>query len=135
MTDEVDSKVVIFDWNTARVIACAEWKRVHIDRVTFNPADEAREVCVSGHNIWALYTIKDGIKDGILNPTNKNFCEQITKARRHILTTSNQKTIITEHCWIDRERLIGCTMTGEMYYMVDKAIYKIYDNAFQSEEN
>lgn len=26
-------------------------------------------------------------------------------------------------------------MTGEMYYMVDKAIYKIYDNAFQSEEN
>ena len=37
MTDETDSKVVVFDWNTARVIACAEWRRVHIDRVTFNP--------------------------------------------------------------------------------------------------
>ena len=135
MTDEVDSKVVIFDWTLARVNACAEWKRVHIDRVTFNPADEAREICVSGHNIWALYTIKNEIKDGILNPTNKNFCEMITKARRHILSSSNQKTIITEHCWIDRERLIGCTMTGEMYYLVDKAIHKIYDNAFQSEEN
>ena len=75
MTDEIDSKVVIFDCLSARVIACAEWKRVLINRVTFNPADEAREVCVSGHNIWALYMIKDGIKDGILNPTNKNFCD------------------------------------------------------------
>lgn len=89
MTDEVDSKVVIFDWNLARVNACAEWKRVHIDKVTFNPADEAREICVSGNNIWGLYTIKNEIKDGILNPTNKNFCEMISKARRHILTTTN----------------------------------------------
>ena len=88
ITDETDSKVVIFDWNLARVNACAEWKRVHIDRVTFNPADEAREICVSGHNIWALYTIKNEVKDGILNPTNKNFCEMISKARRHLTTTN-----------------------------------------------
>ena len=82
MTDDVDSKVVVFDWNTGRVTACAEWKRVLIDRVTFNPVDETREICVSGVNIWGLFSIKDGNKDGILNPTGKNFCEMVSKHRR-----------------------------------------------------
>ena len=119
MTDEVDSKVVIFDWSYGRVIACAEWKRQVIDRVTFNPSEDTREVCVSGHNIWALFSIKDGIKDGILNPTNKNFCELITKAKRDIPRSAAQKIIFTEHCWLEHNRLIGCTQTGEMYYLRD----------------
>lgn len=85
MTDETDSKVVVFDWRTGKVKACAEWKRVHIDRVSFSPSDEAREICVSGTNIWALYMIKDGNKDvGILNPTNKNYLDIINRARRNI---------------------------------------------------
>ena len=109
ITDEIDSKVVVFDWSSGRVIACAEWKRQFIDRVTFNPADEAKELCVSGHNIWAIYSIKDGVKDGILNITNKNFFDVITKARRHISFQANSKIIFTEHCWLDRNRLIGCT--------------------------
>ena len=109
MTDDVDSKVVVFDWNSARVIACSEWKRQIIDRVTFNPSEETREVCVSGHGIWGLYAIKDGSKDGILNTTNKNFCEMVNKARRHIPFAANTKTIFTEHCWLDKNRLLGCT--------------------------
>ena len=135
MNDEVDSKVIVFDWSYGRVIACAEWKRQVIDRVTFNPAEEAREVCVSGHNIWGLYSIKDGVKDGILNPTNKNFCELITKAKRDIPRSSHQKTIFTEHCWLERNRLIGCTQTGEMYYLKDYALHRHHPNAFQSDEN
>ena len=51
MTDETDSRVVVFDWSLGRIIATAEWKRVLIDRVSFNPTDP-REVCVSGHNIF-----------------------------------------------------------------------------------
>ena len=51
MTDEADSRVVVFDWSLGRIIATAEWKRVLIDRVSFNPTDP-REVCVSGHNIF-----------------------------------------------------------------------------------
>ena len=51
MTDEADSRVVVFDWTCGRIIATAEWKRVLIDRVSFNPTDP-REVCVSGHNIF-----------------------------------------------------------------------------------
>ena len=51
MTDEADSRVVVSDWSLGRIIATAEWKRVLIDRVSFNPTDP-REVCVSGHNIF-----------------------------------------------------------------------------------
>ena len=122
--------MVIFDWSYGRVIACAEWKRTLIDRVTFNPSDETREVCVSGHNIWALYSIKDGIKDGILNPTNKNFCELIMKARRDIPKSMAHKTIFTEHCWLEKNRLIGCTKTGEMYYLEDYQLRREHVNAF-----
>ena len=130
ITDEVDSRVVVFDLSLGRVIASAEWKRVHIDRVTFNPSAEVREVCVSGHNIWAMYTIKDGTKDGILNPTNKNFLELITRARRHASATGSIKTIFTEHCWLERNRLLGCTQTGEMYYLEDYLLKRVHENAF-----
>ena len=135
ITDEVDSKVVVFDWNTARVIACAEWKRTFIDRVTFNASDEAKEVCVSGHNIWALYSIKDGVKDGILNVTNKNFYEVILKAKRHIPYQSNLNIVFTEHCWLDRNRLLGTAQTGEMYYFEDYQLKKMHENGFKSDEN
>ena len=118
MTDEADSRVVVFDWNLGRIIATAEWKRTLIDRVSFNPTDP-REVCVSGHNIFQLFIIKDGVKDGILNPTNTNFYQVIAKNRRHLSFAANQKIVFTEHCWIDRNRLIGCTLTGEMYYFQD----------------
>ena len=130
ITDEVDSRVVVFDWSFGRVIASAEWKRVQINRVTFNPSDDTREVCVSGHNIWGLYAIKDGTKDGILNPTNKNFLELITRARRHTSAMGNIKTIFTEHCWLDTNRLIGCTQTGEMYYLEDYLLKRVHENAF-----
>ena len=135
MNNETDSKVVVFDWSSGRVIACAEWKRQLIDRVTFNPADESREICVSGHNIWAIFSIKDGIKDGILNPTNHKFSEVIAKSRKHMTYVSNQKTTFTEHCWLDRNRLIGCTMTGEMYYFENYQLKRVHDNAFQSDDN
>ncbi len=91
MNDDVDSKVVVFDWYNAngKVIACAEWKKQIIDRVTFNPADESREICVSGHNIFAIFSIKDGVKDGILNPTNHKFSEVIAKSRKHLTFGGN----------------------------------------------
>ena len=135
ITDEVDSKVIVFDWHSARVVACAEWKRTFIDRVTFNLADETKEVCVSGHNIWALFSIKDGVKDGILNVTNKNFYDVIIKAKRHIPYQANFKIIFTEHCWLDRNRLLGTTQTGEMYYFEDYQLKKMHENGFKSDEN
>ena len=75
------------------------------------------------------------MKDGILNPTNTNFYQVIAKNRRHISFAANQKIIFTEHCWIDRNRLIGCTLTGEMYYFQDNQLNRTHENAFNNEES
>ena len=63
MCNEVDSKVVVFDWQNGsqgKVEAAIEFPKQVIDRVSFNPGDE-NVICTSGPNHWKVWRIHEGI--------------------------------------------------------------------------
>ena len=117
MCDDTDSKVVILDWQNARVEAAMEFPKQVIDRVSFNPSEDT-VVCTSGPNHWKVWRIAD------------NVLKQMPP-----LGKVSQNRVYTEHCWLDKNKLIGCTIEGEMFYVEDYQLKKEIENAFNSDDN
>ena len=101
MCNETDSKVVVFDWQNVRVEAAMEFPKQVIDRVSFNPGEES-VVCTSGPNHWKVWRIHEGI------------LKQMPP-----LSKVSQNRVYTEHCWLDKNKLIGASVEGEMFYIED----------------
>ena len=117
MSDETDSKVVVLDWQNVRVEAALEFPKQVIDRVSFNPSEDT-VVCTSGPNHWKVWRIH----------------ENMLKAMPPLSKVS-QNRVYTEHCWLDKNKLIGCSIEGEMFYLEDYQLKKEIENAFNSDDN
>jgi len=86
-----------------------------VTKITFNPNDN-HQVCTSGQNHWKLWRIQ----------------ENIYKPMSNFPAMGNHN--ITDHCWMDKERLAGCTSEGEIIILEDFQQKQIIENAFMSEE-
>ena len=40
----------------------------------------------------------------------------------------------TQHCFLDKTKMIGCTKDGNMFYIENNELRKEYENAFNSDE-
>lgn len=94
-----------------------EFPKQVIDRVSFNPGDE-NVICTSGPNHWKVWRI------------HENILKQMPP-----LTRVSQNKVYTEHCWLDKNKLIGATLEGELYYVEDYQLKDEFSNAFNSDEN
>ena len=118
MCDETDSKVVVLDWQNVRVEAAMEFPKQVIDRVSFNPGEEPPTICTSGPNHWKVWRLGENI----LKPLPP-------------LSKVSQNRVYTEHCWLDKNKLIGCSMEGEMFYVEEGVLKQEIENAFNSDDN
>jgi len=119
ITDGVDSKVVVLDWisiNT-KVEAAMDCPKQIIHKATFNPKDDTK-LCTTGVNHWKVWKTVDG-----------SF-KQMSQLPR-----MNQNHHYTEHCWLDKNKLISFTMDGEMYFLIDEDVKKLDQNAFNVDDN
>jgi hypothetical protein len=89
-----------------------------LTKVSFNPKED-QFLCTSGQNEWKVWRFNDGqLKNA------QPFSRQVPMNRKY-----------TEHLWLDRNQIIGCTATGEMYYVEKQECMQSIDNAFMSEDN
>jgi hypothetical protein len=73
-----------------------------LTKVTFNPKNDT-ELCTSGVNHWKVWR---------LNPDNQLKSAQ--PFHKNIPTTNRT---FTDHIWIDKTQLLGCTSEGEFYFV------------------
>ena len=83
-----------------RVEAVHHFKNI-MSKISFNPKENSN-LCVSGINEFKVMRLTDGMLKNA-HPFNS---KQVPPNRT-----------FTEHLWLDRYNLIGCTSDGEMYYI------------------
>ena len=98
VTDGVDSKVIILDWQhmTPKVEAAYSFPLTVISRATFNPKDDDN-ICTSGDYHWKMWRKFDPQTLKPLPPVNKL-----------------QGLLFTEHAWLENGYIVGGTKLGEL---------------------
>lgn len=85
--------------------------------MTFNPKDDGT-LCTTGRNHFKIWRIIEG---------------QLKQAQQ--LKRMKENHFFTEHCWLDRHKLVACTKVGEVFYLENYEMLQEIDSAFSADDN
>ena len=110
-----DTRALIYDWYSKnKLLYQYEFKGIDLVKISFNPRDWT-QVCTSGNNHWKIWRLQEA-----------------TFKQAPQFTKMNQNRDYTDHCWLDDDKLIVGTESGEIFFVDNFELKQPIDNAFNT---
>lgn len=101
--DKLESRAIVCEWARGKdllLVNHAFLPGVVIEKFSFNPRD-SQQFCTTGPNHFKVWRIQDvGLKQ-------LPACQKLIQDGK----------IYTDHCWLDDDRLVSATATGELFIL------------------